>query len=563
MSNWKEHHCVLPAFRKKIPAGLVVDHIKIVNNFSKHDVGFTRSEYKPGDDSVDIELDEYGRFECTFEAHQACAGMRNGAAETIKFTLMRIALEPVDMASKILFRRKPEDIFALPLFFTGGESDVDQLPLFKRSLSDFNSYSEGYTFKTFPVATAIATNLGARIEQYLVEYRLQYVGSPKGSRTFYVLALTDAAHPKYLHLFASCQKRYLERERMVRYLKKHKDSDENRPTREERRVAVEAYLTAALTGGIEKLSQELEEDEVEAGADVGAAGAAGGDDSNGDGPFAPFSAPFLDSADAGATGAAGAGVDGNNGDGPSAPFSAPFLEGADAGAAGAAGAGVDSNNGDSNSSHKRKLEQLRSGDVDDPAWRRSMQQALRDTDASEAIAAIPEMITNGARALAAVLGNLELLKAGAAGAGAAGAGVDGNNGDGPSAPFSAPFLEGADAGAAGAGVDGNNGDGPSAPFSAPFLEGAALESRICETTLAVSQFVAAMRQKAASNSSHKRKLEQLRSGDVDDPAWRRSMQQALRDTDVSEAIATIPETIAISARALTAVLRDLELLKAR
>jgi len=451
MSNWKEHHCVLPAFRKKIPAGLVVDHIKIVNNFSKHDVGFTRSEYKPGDDSVDIELDEYGRFECTFEAHQACAGMRNGAAETIKFTLMRIALEPVDMASKILFRRKPEDIFALPLFFTGGESDVDQLPLFKRSLSDFNSYSEGYTFKTFPVATAIATNLGARIEQYLVEYRLQYVGSPKGSRTFYVLALTDAAHPKYLHLFASCQKRYLERERMVRYLKKHKDSDENRPTREERRVAVEAYLTAALTGGIEKLSQELEEDEVEAGADVGAAGAAGGDDSNGDGPFAPFSAPFLDSADAGATGAAGAGVDGNNGDGPSAPFSAPFLEGADAGAAGAAGAGVDS----------------------------------------------------------------------------------------------------------------NNGDGPSAPFSAPFLEGAALESRICETTLAVSQFVAAMRQKAVSNSSHKRKLEQLRSGDVDDPAWRRSMQQALRDTDVSEAIATIPETIAISARALTAVLRDLELLKAR
>jgi len=451
MSNWKEHHCVLPAFRKKIPAGLVVDHIKIVNNFSKHDVGFTRSEYKPGDDSVDIELDEYGRFECTFEAHQACAGMRNGAAETIKFTLMRIALEPVDMASKILFRRKPEDIFALPLFFTGGESDVDQLPLFKRSLSDFNSYSEGYTFKTFPVATAIATNLGARIEQYLVEYRLQYVGSPKGSRTFYVLALTDAAHPKYLHLFASCQKRYLERERMVRYLKKHKDSDENRPTREERRVAVEAYLTAALTGGIEKLSQELEEDEVEAGADVGAAGAAGGDDSNGDGPFAPFSAPFLDSADAGATGAAGAGVDGNNGDGPSAPFSAPFLEGADAGAAGAAGAGVDS----------------------------------------------------------------------------------------------------------------NNGDGPSAPFSAPFLEGAALESRICETTRAVSQFVAAMRQKAVSNSSHKRKLEQLRSGDVDDPAWRRSMQQALRDTDVSEAIATIPETIAISARALTAVLRDLELLKAR
>jgi len=483
MSNWKEHHCVLPAFRKKIPAGLVVDHIKIVNNFSKHDVGFTRSEYKPGDDSVDIELDEYGRFECTFEAHQACAGMRNGAAETIKFTLMRIALEPVDMASKILFRRKPEDIFALPLFFTGGESDVDQLPLFKRSLSDFNSYSEGYTFKTFPVATAIATNLGARIEQYLVEYRLQYVGSPKGSRTFYVLALTDAAHPKYLHLFASCQKRYLERERMVRYLKKHKDSDENRPTREERRVAVEAYLTAALTGGIEKLSQELEEDEVEAGADVGAAGAAGGDDSNGDGPFAPFSAPFLDSADAGATGAAGAGVDGNNGDGPSAPFSAPFLEGADAGAAGAAGAGVDS-----------------------------------------------------------------------------------NNGDGPSAPFSAPFLEGADAGAAGAagaGVDSNNGDGPSAPFSAPFLEGAALESRICETTRAVSQFVAAMRQKAVSNSSHKRKLEQLRSGDVDDPAWRRSMQQALRDTDVSEAIATIPETIAISARALTAVLRDLELLKAR
>ncbi|KAJ1637988.1 hypothetical protein T492DRAFT_947210 [Pavlovales sp. CCMP2436] len=540
MSKWKEHYCVLPAFRKKISPGLVVDNIKILSISSMgREVRFTWPSYTPGDDSVAILLDEYGSFECTIEAHKADAGTRNGAAETIRFTLLRIALEPTNLTSTIL-RSKHEKIFALPTFFTGGEVDVNELPLFKRSVSDFNSISEGYTFTIFPAGKPKLTG-AIKIEPYLVRYDLVEPG--KSRTSFYVLALADATHPEFLHLFASSVKMYLERETLVTYLKKHKGLADYMITGEERRVAVEAFLTATLQSeelrkdetekvtlpGYRPLSRtvsstptvisyEIEGEEsgseLDAGADAGAAGA----------------------------GAAGAGVDGNNGNGPSAPSSALSLDGAalksricETTRSMSQFVAAMKQKAAYCSSHKRKLdEQSKSGNVHDRDWRQSIVQAINDTDVIEANAAIPQTIATSARALAAVLGDLELLNAGAG------------------------------AGAAVAGADGNNGDGPSAQFSAPFLEGAALESQICETTSAVSQFVAAMKQKAAYCSSHKRKLdEQLKSGYVNDRDLRRSIVQALNDTDAIEANVAIPETIATSARALAAVLGDLELLQTR